>query len=113
MQQGETRAWREAGTVALARGIEQILQVIKQRRGSMRLAYVLLDLEQCLDAEYGLEFLKHVAAVHSQKHRAFAGAVRYAQLDPHQKSVELRLRERESADLMLRILRCDNEERLR
>src|SRR5207237_10718095 len=95
MQQGETCAGREAGAVALARGIEQILQVIKQRRGSMRLAYVLLDLEQGLDAEYGLEFLKHVAAVHSQKHRACAGAVLYTQLDPRQKPGEVRLQTRQ------------------
>src|SRR5260370_41365099 len=112
MEQSQARTWRQAGAVALSRGVKQILQVIEQRGRSMYLANVLLELEERSQAKYRLDFLQHVAAIHSQEHRPLAGAVRYSQFDPHQETVELRLRKRKGANLMLWVLCRDDEERL-
>src|SRR4029077_1845614 len=112
MEQSQARAWRQAGAVPLSRGVKQILQVIEQRRRSMYFANVLLKLEEGFRAKYRLDFLQHVAAIHSQEHRPLAGAVRHSQLNPHKETVELRLRKRKGADLVLWILRSDDEERL-
>src|SRR6266481_771559 len=112
MEQSQARTWRQAGAVALSRGVEQILQVIEQRGRSMHFADVLLKLEKRFPAKYRLDFLKHVTAIHSQEHRPLAGAVRHSQLDPHQETVELRLWKRKGADLVLWILRRDDEERV-
>src|SRR4030095_3428534 len=66
----------------------------------------------CLWTKHRFQLLQHLAAIHAQKHGALAGAVRHAQFDPHQKSVELRFGQRKSADLVLRILSCDHKKRL-
>src|SRR5207237_7543848 len=112
MKQSQARTWRQAGAVALSRSVEQILQVIEQRGRSMHLANVLLKLEERFRAKYRLDFLQHLAAIHSQEHRPLTGAVRHSQLDPHQETVELRLGKRKGADLMLCILCRNDEERL-
>ena len=46
-----------------------------------------------------------------EQHLPFGGAIRHAELDAHEKAVELRFRQRKCADLMLRILRGHDEER--
>ena len=78
----------------------------------MDLSHIVLNLDQCLWANYRLQFLKHVAAIHAEQHGAFAGAVGHAQLDSHQKPVKLRFGQRESTDGVLRILCRDHKERL-
>src|SRR5260370_38640251 len=107
MEKGQARAWRQAGAVALSRGVEQILQVIEQRGRSMHLADVLLKLEERFPAKYRLGFLQHVTAIHSQEHRPLAGAVRHSQLDPHQEKGECGLRTRQGAHLWLSTLCSD------
>src|SRR5438477_6798722 len=112
MKQSQARTWRQPGAVALSRGVEQILQVIEQRGRSMHLANVLLKVEERFRAKHRLDFLQHLTAIHSQEHRPLARAVRHSELDPHQEAVELRLGKRKGADLMLWVLRRDDEERL-
>ena len=78
----------------------------------MHLSHIVLNLDQCWWVNYRFQFLKHVTAIHAQKHGAFAGTVGHAQLDSHQKSVKLGFRQRKSTDGMLRILCGDHKKRL-
>ena len=43
--------------------------------------------------------------------RALGRAIRHAEFDAHEEAVELRFGQRKGADLVLRILRRDDEER--
>ena len=79
----------------------------------MHLPHGCLDLTQGLDAEDWLQLLQHVTPFHSEQHRALTGSIWNAKLDPHEEAIELRFRQREGADLVLRILRRDNKEGLR
>src|SRR5439155_13647412 len=97
--------------VTLPRGIKQILQVIEQRGGSVHLSDAILNFKQCFWIKHRLQFFEHLAAIHSQEHGALAGAIRHAQFDPHQKTVELRFGQWKSTDLMLRILGRDYKKR--
>src|SRR6266508_5097925 len=75
MQQSESRARGQAGTVTLSRSIEQILQVIEQRWRSVHLSHAILNFEQCLWIKHRLQFFEHLAAIHAQKHGALAGSI--------------------------------------
>ena len=76
----------------------------------MHLAHRCLDLEQGLAFEHWLQFFEHLATVDTQKHRALARAIGHTQFDAHEKTIKLRFRQREGADLMLRVLSGDDEE---
>ena len=61
---------------------------------------------------HGSSVREHVAPVGAGEQRALGVAVGVAELDAHQEAVELRLGQREGADLLRRVLRGDDEERL-
>ncbi len=94
-------------------GVEQILEIIEQRRRGVDPAHGFLNFAQSFHTEDRLQFFQHFAAVHSEEHCAFARSVRHSQFDPHQETIKLRFRKRESADLMLGILRRNHEEGFR
>src|SRR5256885_4294123 len=96
----------------LSRRIEQILEIIEKRRRSVNFLRCRLNLEQSVRCKDRLQLLEHLPAIHSQQHRALAGAIGHAQLDAHEETIELRFRERKSANLMLWVLCCDHEEGL-
>ena len=70
------------------------------------------SLQQLLRRERGLERGEQVAAVAAEQQLPLERRVRVAELDAHQEAVELRLGQREGADLVQRVLRRDHEERL-
>ena len=72
----------------------------------------LLQLDQLARVEARLERRDHVAPLDALEQRALGLAVGIAELDAHLEAVELRLGQREGADLVRRVLRRDDEERL-
>src|SRR5438132_632070 len=90
MKQSQTCARRQTAAMALSRSVQQILEIIEQRRRGMDRAHFCLDLEQCFRVKNWIQFLEHLAPIHPEKHRPLACAVRHAQFDPHQKPIQLR-----------------------
>jgi hypothetical protein len=90
---------------------EQVLHVVEQRRVAADLAHLALQEDQIGRRHAGLERRQHVAPVVAFEQRAFGLGVGIAQLDAHQEAVQLRLGQREGADLVQRVLGGDHEER--
>ena len=100
----------EAGGAARMR--DERLHVVEQRRGDVHLEHPVLQLVQGLDARYARERIHELAPVRAAQQLALRRRRRIAEVHAHEKAVELRLGQREGADLLLRVLRRDHEERL-
>ena len=96
--------------MTLPRCVQQILQIIEQRRRSVHRADLALNFEQGGGAEDRFQFLEHFAPIHSEQHGALAGPIRHTQFNAHEKTIELRFGQRKCSHLMLGILRSDNKE---
>jgi hypothetical protein len=106
------RARREAGDVVrrAARVFDDRLHVVEKRGRDVDAADAGLLLHQLGRRHAGLERLEEITPVGARKQRALGFAVRVAELDSHHEAIELRLRQRECAHLLGRILRRDDEE---
>ncbi len=113
-QQRQAGARRQPGGVApgLAGERHQCLQIVEQRVGNMHRCDALLFGDQFCGRQARLQLRDHVAPFHAAQQLAFRRRVRVAEFDAHQEAVELRFRQRKGADLVGRILRRDDEERL-
>ena len=58
----------------------------------------------------GLQRLQKIASIRAFQHGTLGRTIRYTQLQSHEKAIELRLRQREGADLSEWILRGNHEE---
>jgi hypothetical protein len=67
---------------------------------------------QGLDAHRGFERVHQIAAIGAAQEFALGGRIRIAQMHAHQEAVQLRLGQRKGADLILGVLRGDDEEGL-
>ena len=114
MHQRERGARRQAGDVVgrAARVLDDRLHVVEQRRRDVDLLHAGLQLHQLGGRHARVEGREHVAPVGAREQRALGVAVGVAELDAHHEAVELRLGQREGADLLGRVLRGDDEERL-
>src|SRR5438046_568962 len=97
--------------MSAAAGVEQVLQVIEQSRRRMHLPHACLNLRERLDLHHRLHFAEELAAIQTEEHGPLGSAARHAEFDAHEEAIELRLRQRKCADLMLWILRRHDEKR--
>ena len=96
-----------------ARGREQRLHVVEQRRRDVdrRPLRAATRRASAGSASGGISPMLR-AAVAAGQELALGGGIGIAELDRHQEAVELRLRQRIGADLLDRVLRGDDEERI-
>ena len=103
------RAGKPARMLAPA-GVEQILEVVEQRRRSYGFsARSALKSRRAFPANHRLDFRSN-SRRSCPRASPLGGAVGHAEFDAHEETVELRFRQREGADLVLRILRREHEE---
>ncbi len=95
-----------------ARRREQRLHVVEKRGRDVDVTGVALPFGQRRGVGDRRDVGDARAAVAAGEELAIGGGVRVAELDGHQEAVELRFRQRIRADLLHRILRGDDEERL-
>jgi hypothetical protein len=76
----------------------------------MDLQHALLQLTQALGGGNRLQRFDQVAPIDAAQQLALGGSRRIAKVHAHQESIQLRLRQRKCADLILWILRGDDEE---
>ena len=109
---GDAGARRQALQEPAARpgGGHQVLHVVEQRVGRMHLQHLLLQQLQVHRRQGVVHRLDHAAPVGAVQQLALGRAVRVAERDAHQEAVQLRLGQRESAQLVVRVLRGDHEE---
>src|SRR4051812_27218332 len=93
-------------------GVEQILHIIEQGGGGVNLSAGELDFAKPLEVESWLHVAEQLSPVSAKEHLALRRAIRDAEVDPHEETIELRFRKREGADLPLRVLRREDEERI-
>ncbi len=113
-EQAQARARAEsAGKLGVAAtGLEHSLKVIDQGRRDMDTYGRLLQLDERRRADHSSLALEHAAPVFAHQQCTLGLAIGIAQPDTQQEAVELALRQREGADLVCRVLRCDHEEGL-
>ena len=68
---------------------------------------------ELVGADHGLKRFDQLAPVAALEQGAFGGAIGVTHFDAHEEAVELGLRQRKGADQVMRILRGDDEKRLR
>jgi hypothetical protein len=113
-QPGDAGARAQAFGEPLARSrrCDQRLQIVEQRVGGVHLLHPCLRRGQRGRRHHRLQALDRAAAILAGEQRALRRAIGIAERDAHQKTIELRLRQRIGADLVDRVLRRDHEERL-
>ena len=113
-QQRDHRARREAGLELRGpAGVRRDgLDVIEQRFRSVHLRHIALQAQQLLRRQRRDQGCEQVTTVLPEQQLPLEGILRIAELDAHQEPVELRFGKREGADLVHRVLRRDDEERL-
>ena len=92
--------------------MHEALYVVDQRVRGLDAVDLRLDLRQPFAIDDRRQLLERLTTIATLEQFAFGIGLRIADLDPHQKSVELRFRQRERPRLGTRILRRDDEKRL-
>jgi len=83
---------------------DERLHIVEQCRGDMHLEHPALQLVQGLDARYARQRVHELAPIRAAEKLAFRRGRRIAEVHAHEKAIELRLGQREGADLLLRVL---------
>lgn len=92
--------------------MDQCLNIVKQGIRNEHLHGILLQGGKFLGGKAGLQLCQQFASILALQQGALGFGIRVTQFDAHQEAVQLRFRQGEGADLVGRILRSDDEERL-
>ena len=111
--QGDAGARRQAlqEPAAGSGGRDQVLDVVQQRVGNVDLLDRQLQLLQLVGRKQRLQLRDHIATVAPCQELALSLPVGIAERNPHQEAVHLGLRQGVSAELVVRVLGGDHEER--
>jgi len=114
-QQGEGGPWAESGRVIwrAAGVLGDGLHIGDQCSRYMHFTHIPLQFNQLTGFQAGAQGCDHVAPVCAGQEFPLGCLIRIAHFDAHQETVELRLRQRESPDLVIGVLRGNHEEGVR